>query len=283
MLEILQNRAGLFVVVAWIFFVVSIPVCLSIGIAAGISAFYFPAHQNAPFNLFDIKACYAALGAGVFAAMASSFALAFGRRVVASGIVLVIWGAIVLGIPTARLFVKLGPKYFERHLGQEVYLVPWQYGPGGHGSTDEDPRQIGLSARLCTSSIKGGYDQDCRDWRQLYVIPKEKRNEADLDVRFWRDRITEMSTGSKREDYQPYIYNSTSPAGGPARITRYFAREDAQGQLTRLVVCGNGRREDDCTHHALAGKYWLRYDAPLTAGDRLDGEISALLESWRRK
>jgi hypothetical protein len=62
----------------------------------------------------------------------------------------------------------------------------------------------------------------------------------------------------------------------------YYVRKGSEGRLTRLVVC-RFIADEFCSHYALVGDYWLSYHAPLAEGETLDGKLSALVESWRRK
>jgi hypothetical protein len=91
---------------------------------AGFNAFYFSTHHGAPLDAFDAKASQSALASGALAAAASSVALALKFRAAASAFVVVIWSVVIFGTAGARLFVKPGPEYFERHLGQQVFSVP---------------------------------------------------------------------------------------------------------------------------------------------------------------
>jgi hypothetical protein len=270
-LKVFRRHAGWFVAISWLLFAVTIPICLAIGVTAGIDAFYFPTHRMAPFDRFDIKASEFALLASAVAATAASISIALKFRAAASLLVVGIWSVILFGTQAARLLVQPGPEYFERHLGQQLFLVPWQYAPGGHGSTDNDG--IGISVQLCISNLKGAFDDDCHGrQQQLYIVPREwvfRLPETD----FRRTRRSQMSAGSGRNGYQSYIYKDT-------QIDHYFVREDPQGQLTRFVVCRRNN-EDFCSHHARMGNYGLRYDAPLTQGDTLDGKLENLIESWR--
>jgi hypothetical protein len=100
-------------------------------LANGFDKFYFPAHQTAPLDAFDLKASLFVLACGAFAAVVSAIALALKFRAAASVLVVAIWSIAILGTLGARSFVKPGPEYFERHLGQQVFLVPWQYAPFG--------------------------------------------------------------------------------------------------------------------------------------------------------
>jgi hypothetical protein len=282
MLRVFRNRAGSFVVVGWILFALSIPICLLISAAAGFNAFYFSTHRTAPLNEFDINASTFALAAGAFAAGISSIAIALKFRVAASALVVAIWTVIIFGTPGARLFVKPGPEYFERHAGQQAFSVPWQYRPAGPGRlTDQNPHEIGFSAMLCLSNLKGAFDPDCHGGQQLYVLSKED-GLSDFELNFWRKRGSQMSSEPARNGYQSFAYSYTLPTGGPTHVEHYFVRQDSEGQLTRLVVCRLGN-ENFCSHHALVGNYWLRYDAPLIDGDTLDGKLAALVDSWHRR
>lgn len=280
MLKLFRRRAGLFVAFGWLLFVASIPICLAIRFGAAFDAFYFPAHRGASLDVFDIKATSFALLAGVLAVAASSIALALKFRVAASIMVVAIWSIVIFGTQGARLLVKPGPEYFERHIGQQTFDVPWLYSPDRPGSAAEDPHAIGLSVKLCLSNLRGRYDQDClRQFRQLQVFPKEE-NVFDFEVEFWRRRSSEMSPAGEHEGYQSYTYSFQG--GSPTHVSRYLLRRDAGGRLTRLVVCRQNT-DEFCSHHALAGNYWLIYDAALTDGETLDGKLAGLVESWRRK
>ena len=279
---ILRSRAKTFVVIGWIFFVVSIPICLFIGGLAGFNKFYFPTHPHVTLDAYDINASKIVLVSGAFATLASSIALALKFRALASVLVIMIWTTIA-GTQVARFFVKLGPEYFERHVGPEVFFVPWQYIPAGPGaSIVEVSNEIGFSAALCLSNLKGQSDEGCTWRRQLHVLPNEE-NVADSDLKNWRKYRAQMHPGTDRNGYQAFDLSDTVQAGGPTKILHYFVRLNADGQLTRLVVC---RLSDEkfCRHHALVGKYWLGYDAGFAeADDVLDAKLAALVESWRRK
>ncbi|WP_144441243.1 hypothetical protein [Bradyrhizobium sp. CCGE-LA001] len=281
-MRVLRGRAKTFVVMGWVFFVVSIPICFSISVAAGISKTYFAAHPQATFDAFDLGASKLVFAAGAFAAVAASIALALKFRATASVMVIAIWSAIVVGTPLARAFVKPGPEYFVRHVGSEVFFVPWQYIPAAPGaSVVEVSNENGFSAALCLSNLKGRGDADCSRIQQLRVLPNEE-GAADFDLKNWRKYRTEMRPGPDRLGYQSFDLTDTARPVGPTRVQHYFARQNSDGQLTRLVVC---RLDDEkfCRHHALVGKYWLGYDASVAEADeKLDDRLAALVESWRR-
>src|SRR5215467_6590942 len=80
-----------------------------------------------------------------------------------------------------------------------------------------------------------------------------------------------------------------SPPRLMALLSKCFVRswESRPSQLpgiriTRFVVC-RLNNENSCSHHALLENFGLRYDAPLTEGDTLDGKLASLVESWRVK
>ncbi|QOZ26840.1 hypothetical protein [Bradyrhizobium sp. CCBAU 51753] len=282
-MEILRNRAKTFVVFGWVFFVVSVPVCLLIRAAAGFSSFYFPAHPQVTLNSYDMGASNVVLAAGAFAAVASSIALALKFRATASALVIVIWSTAIAGTQVVRSFVKPGPDYFERHIGPEVFLVPWWYADSSPGRPPhETPNEIGFVFDLCLSNLKGRTDIDCRFIQQVRVLPNEK-NVADPVLESWRKYRSQMSPGPDRSGYQSFDLRYALQTAGPTRVEHYFARLNSNGDLTRLVKCWLGG-ERFCMHRALVGNYWFGYEADLAAADEtLDAELAALVESWRRK
>ncbi|WP_128089558.1 hypothetical protein [Bradyrhizobium viridifuturi] len=279
--RILRSRAGTFVVIGWLLFVVSIPICLLVVAVTAISLTYFPASPQVPFDAYDNNASWIFLASVAFAAVASSIALALDFRATASALVVVTWSITIAGIPAARLFVKPGPEYFERHVGQEVFLVPWKYVPTSPGvPVDKMPKEVGFSASLCFSNLGGRTDVGCGYIQSVHVLPSEN-SDADPDLRSWREYRSQMSPGPDRNGYQSFDLSFTRSDGHPS-VGHYFARLNSNGQLTRLVICG-ANSEKLCTTHALAGNYWLRYQAGLAEGDEvLDGKLAALIESWRR-
>jgi hypothetical protein len=281
--EILRSRAKTFVVIGWIFFVVSIPVCLFIGAAAGFDKFYFPAHPQAMLDAYDMRASNIVLASGALAAVASSIALALKYRAIASVLVVVIWSATLAGSQVARSFVKPRPSYYERHIGTEVFLVPWQFADASPGvAPHETPNDIGFTVDICLSNLKGRTDIDCRIIQPVRVLPNET-GVADLTLGSWRKYRPQMRPVPDRDGYQSFDLSYTLRADGPARVQHYFVRLNSNGDLTRLVEC----RLDDgkfCTHRALIDNYWFGYEADLAQGDEtLDARLAALVESWRRK
>lgn len=281
--RILRSRAKTVVISAWILFVVSIPICLLIGASAGFNQFYFPAHPQATFDAYDLQVSSLVLASGALAAALSSIALALKFRATASVLVILIWTTTIAGTQVARSFVKPGPDYFERHIGPEAFLVPWQYADSSPGVPPrEEPKEIGFTINLCLSNLKGRTDADCRYIQQVRILPNEKTI-ADSALESWRKYRSQMSPGPDRSGYQFFDLSYAVQAGGPTRVKHYFARLNPNGEPTRLVVC----RLDNvkfCTHRALVGNYWFGYEADLAEGDEtLDAKLAALVESWRRK
>jgi len=130
----LQSRAKAFVIAAWVLLVAAIPVCLVLSAAAGFDKFYFPAHPHATLDAFDLVASKLIPAFAACAAVLSSIAFAFGFRATASILVILIWTSTIAGTQIARSFVEPGPEYYERHIGPEVFLVPWKYADAGPGS-----------------------------------------------------------------------------------------------------------------------------------------------------
>jgi hypothetical protein len=281
--RIFRSHAKAFVITGWILFVVSIPICLLIGAGAGFNQFYFPAHPQATLNAYDLGASRLVLASGAFAAATSSIALVFKFRATASVLVVLIWITTIAGTQVARSFVKPGPDYFERHIGPEAFLVPWQYADAHPGvPPHEEPTEIGFTVDLCLSNLKGRTDIDCRSIQQVDVLPNDK-SIADATLGSWRKYRSQMRPGPDRSGYQSFDLGYAGQAGGPTRVQHYFARLNSNGEPTRLVVCrlDNGTF---CTHRALVGNYWFGYEADLDKGDEtLDAKLAALVESWRRK
>jgi hypothetical protein len=278
--EILRSRAKTFVITSWILFVVSIPICLLIGASAGFGQFYFPAHPQVTLDAYDLRASRLVLASGAFAAALSSIAFAFKFRATASVLVILIWTATIAGTQAARSFVKPGPDYFERHIGPEAFLVPWQYADSRPGvPPHEKPNEIGFTIDLCLSNLKAR-GIDCGWIQQVRILPNEK---SIAILKSWRKYRSQMSPGPDRNGYQSFDLSYEAQVGGPTRVQHYFARLNSNGEPTRLVVCrlDNGRL---CTHSALADDYWFEYEADLAVGDETsDVKLAALIESWRRK
>jgi hypothetical protein len=283
MLRIFRSRAKAIVITGWILFVVSIPICLLIGAGSGFDQFYFPASPQATLDAYDIRASSLVLASGAFAAALSSIALVFKFRATASLLVVLIWTTTIAGTQIARSFVKPGPDYFERHIGAEAFLVPWQYADASPGvPPHEEPTETGFTVDLCLSNLGGRTDIDCRWIQPVHILPKDK-SIADATLGSWRKYRAQMNRGPDHSGYQSFDLNYTARAGGPTRVEHYFARLNSNGEPTRLVECrlDNGRF---CTHRALVGNYWFGYEADFDKGDEtLDFKLAALVESWRRK
>jgi len=279
---ILRSRAGTFVIIGWILFLVSIPICFVIGAGAGFDKFYFPASPHATLDAYDIVASNVVLAAGAFAAVASSIALVLKFRATASVSVILIWTATIAGTQVARSLVEPGPEYFERVVGPEVFRVPWKYADAGPGRPpQENPHEIGLTINICLSNLGGRGDFGCTWIQQVRILPNEKST-ADSILESWHKYRSQMLPRPERDGYQSFDFYAAT-AGGPVRVQHYFVRLNSNGELTRLVVC---QRDDAkfCTHRALIGNYWFGYEADMAlGGETSDVNLAALVESWRRR
>lgn len=282
-MKTLRSRAKTFVVAAWVLLVVAIPVCLLLGAAAGFDKFYFPAHPQATLDAYDVGASKLIMASAAFAAVLSSIALAFGFRATASLLVILIWIPTIAGTQIARSLVEPGPDYYERHIGSEVFLVPWKYADAGPGRPPRDkPDEIGFTIDLCLSNLGGSTDMDCSWIQQVRILPSDK-GIADPTLESWRKYRPRMIPGPDHGGYQSFDLSYQLQDGGPARMQHYFVRLNALGEPTRLVACrlDNGRF---CTHRTLVGDHWFGYEADLAQGDEAsDAKLAALVESWRRK
>lgn len=280
--RILRRRAGTFVVIGWLLFLVSIPICFSVIVGTAINLTYFAASPQVPFDAYDNNASWIFLASVAFASVAASIALALKFRATASALVVVTWTMTLAGILVARSFVKPGPEYFERQAGQEVFLVPWKYVSTNPGvPPDKMPKEVGFSARLCFSNLGGRGDPGCSISHSVHVLPSENSDD-DPDLKSWREYRSQMSPGPDRNGHKSFELSVTLPNGHPL-VQHYFARLNPNGQLTRLVIC-RAKGETFCTTKALVGNFWFQYDAGLAEGSEvLDGKLAALIESWRRK
>jgi hypothetical protein len=280
--RILRSRSRTFVVIGWLLFIISIPICLSVIVGTAINLTYFAASPQLPFDAYDNKAAWIFLVSVAFASLASLIALALKFRATASALVVLTWITSIGGMQAARLFVKPGPEYFERYVGKEVFLVPWKYMQTGPGvPLDKMPKEDGFSANLCLSNLGGRTDAGCSFMQSVHVLPIESSS-SDPDLRSWSKFRSQMKSRPDRNGYQSFDLTGTLPSGHPL-VEHYFARLNSDGQLTRLVVC-HANSEKLCTTHALVGNFWLGYQAGLSEADEaLDGKLAGLIESWRRK
>jgi hypothetical protein len=154
-----EQHAGKFVFVAWILVVLTIGAALTIGVGAAISAFYHPLARSAPFANLTVQIIKATLLGGIAVAVLASIALACRWRRAATLSVVVVWCLLALGSMLAYAMTKPGPEIFERYLGDQKFLVPWQYQPGGPSASHASPNSFSIS--LCLNSLRGWYDKAC--------------------------------------------------------------------------------------------------------------------------
>jgi hypothetical protein len=87
----------------------------------------------------------------------------------------------------------------------------------GAGRQTQDRHQIGFSVMLCPSNLKGAFDQDCHDGRQLYILSKDN-GFADFELDLWRRRGSQMSPEPAYNGYQSFAYSYTLPTGEPTHV-----------------------------------------------------------------
>jgi len=233
-----------------------------------------------------IRAANAVMAASAIAAAAPSIALALKFRVTASALVVGCWSAILasyilllsLGTPRIRQLVGPRPQQFERYVGSQRFVVPWQYQPVGADVLNSS----GFSVRICKASFRGAYELGCEGSSQVGVSPADTGFGRQFDVTFWRDRLPEMKVGEIHHGHQEYSYAPALDAQGRTTTTRYFVRRAPDGQSSRLVVC---YASGGCRHHVRAADYALSYDAPeakLAEWETMDRDLTALIDSWRK-
>jgi hypothetical protein len=279
-LRFLRAAAVWLVVAAWLLFLGTGVVALSASVGASINAFYFPYHPQAPLDRATTDAFICAVAASLFAAVGSSIALAFKRRLIASSLVVTIWIGLLVYSRLALSDVKPGPEHFERYLAAQIFRIPWQYGFVQYSQHAE-----GFDVMLCLSTLQGQYGQNCSDRTIVMVWSREGgfTSWGKSDERNWRSRISEMKQDEPHYGHDTYVQTRSPDAQGRVSTTWYYVRHDSEGRLARLVVC-----EDlafrKCKHHALVDRYSLSFDANDSAfptWETTDRGLADLINSWR--
>jgi hypothetical protein len=173
---------------------------------------------------------------------------------------------------------KPGPEIFERYLGDQKFLVPWQYQPGGPSASHAGHDSFSVS--LCLNSLRGWYDKACDATRETGVqIWRRGPELSELsDVHQWRTRRERMDRREPVNDYEQYRWQY--PQDQSSGQVVYYVRHDSDGHLIRLVACG----QTACFQYALTGDYELRYEAPFGPKmDSKDAELAHLISSWRAR
>jgi hypothetical protein len=286
MVRLFDKRAEWFVGAGWLLLAIAIPLAGLYSLDAVIQVGYFPESANAPRYRSLIHITNAAMLASVVAAVLPSTAFAFNFRITASALAVSCWSLIValhlllqfLGIGGVERLTGVGPPQIERYIGSQRFGVPDHYRP----TPAEAMNLPGFGFWVCGSNLPGRYDERCRGLTQVTVTPIETGFERQYDVSFWRDRLSEMTTGEIRSGHQEYTYVTAPDDQGQTATTRYFVRQTPEGRLLRLAACSSFGH---CRHHVRAADYTLSYDAAestLADWETKDRELTTLINSWRR-
>lgn len=270
----LRNRAAWFVVAAWLLVILTVPVSILFSIGPGINAFYHPQHEWATYDRAVIDVLNLAIVAAVFAAIGSSIAFASGWRALASAMVVGCWVGLLAAGTGQLLLVQRGPQQFDRYVGEQQFVVPWQYGPRGSDS----PGRNGFSVNLCLTSLLGTYDPACRDSTQLSIYPPQLGFSVEEST--WRRRQDDLKLAGSRGEYQIYLYTIPAEGSRSELSLTYYRRTDPDGKLLTWVTCHSG---SSCECHTRMGNYVLVYRTPESAFPEwtaMDDRLSALVNSW---
>lgn len=184
------------------------------------------------------------------------------------------WTGLLAAGTGQLLLVQRGPQQFDRYVGEQRFIVPWQYGPNGSDS----PGRNGFHVRLCLNSLLGAYDPSCRDSTQLSIYPPQLG--LSFEEATWRRRQDDMKLVGSRDEYQIYLY--TIPAeGSRGELTlTYYRRTDPDGKLLTLVICYS---VGSCERRTRMGNHVLVYRTPesnFPEWPAMDNRLAALVNSW---
>ena len=255
---LLDNKAGRFVVAAWLLLALTIVAMLAAGVAAGMF--------------------YAALAMALLAALASSAALALKRRTVASTSVVVCWIVLIGASAGYSSFIEQGPQPFDRSVGQQHFRIPSQYAPRGVGS----PTASGISVRLCLASLLGAHDAACSHGKQeqVSIYPPDLGFAGSIEETSWQRHPDQMKPEGIRYQHQAYVHSIPADGGRRGVTLYYFRLTNPEGKLVRSVTCYEA---GSCQHYAMVGSHLLLYTAPeadFAEWDAIDHKLSALADSW---
>jgi uncharacterized membrane protein len=268
-----KNRVW-FVVAAWLLLILTVFASLTAGVGAAINATYHPQHGWVTYDHAIIRVLYLALGLASLATLISSVALALGWRTTASASVVLFW----LGLITCGTYmltsVERGPQQFQRYVGQQRFVVPWQYKPQG----SDNPGPNGFHVSLCLGSLLGTYDKACRGGTQVSMYPP-KLGFA-FEETSWQRRQNDIKLAGFRDGYQMYLY-SIPPEGSRRGLTlTYYRRANAAGNVGTLVTC---YQSGSCVRRTLMGDHILVYsteESAINEWDAIDRKLAALVDSW---
>jgi hypothetical protein len=219
-----------------------------------------------------------ALGVALFAAVASSLALALRRRATASYFVAACWIVLTIGSAFYLSSIEKGPQQFDRYAGELHFRIPWKYGPSG----SDKPTPNGISFFLCLDSLAGRYDASCthNKQNQVSIYPPKLVFMGGVDESNWERFPDRWKPLPDRDGHKAYIKSIAAEANRKEITSYYFRLTDANDKLLRTVSCfENG----DCSHYAWKDRYILFYTAPKSAfpeWEAMDRSLGSLVDSW---
>jgi hypothetical protein len=279
----LARRAIWLIVLSWLLFALAALASWELYMGAGLWAAYHPQHPDIPIVRAQMHVALAATAIGLLATMFATIAIERSRRMAAATIVLGCWSAILLD---GLLYIGLtpsGPQSYDRYAGNQLFRVPWSYRPRGADS----PSKSGFFVSVCLDSLRGTYDQACRDSAEVTVLPAENGFDTwEERIWQWKYQLKQIALAGEQGGYQV----STEPD------VRYYKCRDADGNLQALVTCKHGA----CQRQVLAGKRVIDYplpeptfvephgfaqsppaaDADFSRWDELDQRLAALVNGW---
>jgi uncharacterized membrane protein YhaH (DUF805 family) len=274
----LSRRAGWYVIVAWLLFLLTILACLTVGVGSAINAFYHPQHEWANYERAVSRLLEVAFGVAVFAALASSIALAVKWRTAASSVVALCWIGLVAGGAVYLGSIDKGPQYFDRYAGQQHFRIPWQYGPSG----SDKPTPNGITLFLCLDSFLGRYETACThgEQHQVSIYPPKLDFMGGVQESSWQRHRDQWKPAGIQNGHQAYIHSIPAEGGRSGLTIYYFRLTNSEGKLLRAVECFE---RGNCEHYAMVGRYLLFYTAPRSAfpeWDAMDRKLTALADTW---
>jgi hypothetical protein len=284
-LRFLRVIAVWLVVAAWLLVVATAVMAFSASVGSAINATYFPYHPRTPIDRAIAQVWQYAALACLSAAVASSVALALRRRLVASTLIITIWGTFLIYSGWALSVMKPGPEYFERYLGTHTYRISWHYAPLGlRGLHQQKPDEFDVN--LCLNTFRGGYGGSCGDDDTRIVVSLRASGftaRGRAEENFWQTRVFEMKQAEPRYDHDAYLSGLPPLLKARGDTTLYYVRHDGEGRLMRLVVCP---QFGNCMHHALVEDYALSYearDSSFSKWETTDRKLAELINSWRSR
>jgi hypothetical protein len=276
----LARRAIWLIVLSWLLFVLATLVAWDSFMVDGLWAAYHPGHLDIPIVRTETGVALAAMAIGLLGSMFATAAIERGARMAAATIVVACWSTVLLGGALAIGLTASGPLTYNRYAGDQLFRVPWQYHPRGADS----PSKAGFFTSMCLESLRGVYDDDCRNTANVTV--RESGSGFDTwDERIWqwRSKLSQVAFQGERHGYR---ISDTPDA-------RYFRRSDADGSLNAMVICDGAV----CRRQFLSGTIIIDYtlprsgeteqsatsDAKIERWDAVDCKLAALVDGWKAR